>query len=250
MSIKFTPSLSILAFLALACGGMDPSPGSDAARSEEAIASANEALTFGTMHAGDYIFAGQRVVAANCNYHLEMQGNGDLVAYDGPGTSAPYWVARANSTYSYAVMQPDGNFVVYSPTGVPAWSTGTAGTKANRFVVQNDGNLVLYSSTLAQWSSRTVRGLKSWPCDQVRPTEVTQLARGMERLGSTYSSPGVRTTAECGGRCGNDTNCKSWTYYPAGSKDPVWAICDLKNRAPATSTSNVSGVISGIKVSP
>jgi hypothetical protein len=60
-----------------------------------------------------------------------------------------------------AVMQSDGNFVVYGPAGA-IWATGTSGPNP-RLSMQADGNLVLYSSTVfpsgadqALWHTRTV----------------------------------------------------------------------------------------------
>lgn len=52
-----------------------------------------------------------------------------------------------------AIVQSDGNFVVYS-TGGALWATGTTGTSAY-LAVQSDGNVVLYASAAAKWSTRT-----------------------------------------------------------------------------------------------
>lgn len=49
------------------------------------------------------------------------------------------------STPNVAVMQSNGNFVVFGPTGQIMFSTGTAGTGAGIVRVQDDGNLVLYA---------------------------------------------------------------------------------------------------------
>ena len=53
-----------------------------------------------------------------------------------------------------AVLQSDGNFVIYGPTGA-VWSTNTAGTEADRLVLQTDGNVVLYRGAAAVWSTVT-----------------------------------------------------------------------------------------------
>ena len=54
-----------------------------------------------------------------------------------------------------AVMQGDGNFVLYGPSGW-TWQSGTNGSGANRVAVQTDGNLVLYDAGNAwKWQSRT-----------------------------------------------------------------------------------------------
>ncbi|MFD4738448.1 hypothetical protein ACFWNR_06935 [Streptomyces virginiae] len=45
-----------------------------------------------------------------------------------------------------AIMQDDGNLVVYSAEGRPLWDTGTAGHPGARVVVQPDANVVVYAS--------------------------------------------------------------------------------------------------------
>lgn len=62
----------------------------------------------------------------------------------------------------YAVMQHDGNFVLYKTMHwVPAnalWASNTdgKGVKPRRIVMQNDGNLVIYDTyNNATWASNT-----------------------------------------------------------------------------------------------
>jgi YD repeat-containing protein len=50
----------------------------------------------------------------------------------------------------YALMQTDGNFVLYNSASASLWSTGTAGTNASSIFMQDDGNLVLY---IFKWSA-------------------------------------------------------------------------------------------------
>ncbi len=61
-----------------------------------------------------------------------------------------------------AIMQSDGNFVLYMSGGGPLWSTGTSGTGATYLAVQSDGNTVLYAATGSKWSTGTAgRGTSS-----------------------------------------------------------------------------------------
>lgn len=54
-----------------------------------------------------------------------------------------------------AVMQGDGNFVVYGPTGA-TWATGTVGQAGAYVRIQDDGNLVVYNASGgAPWASDT-----------------------------------------------------------------------------------------------
>ena len=45
-----------------------------------------------------------------------------------------------------ALLQTDGNFVVYDASGVGRWSSGTAGNPNAYLAMQDDGNLVIYRS--------------------------------------------------------------------------------------------------------
>ena len=61
----------------------------------------------------------------------------------------------------YAIMQNDGNFVVYDQ-GRALWSSRTVGS-SDRVVMQEDGNLVVYSGGKATWASGTMN--KGHHCD-------------------------------------------------------------------------------------
>jgi hypothetical protein len=55
-----------------------------------------------------------------------------------------------------AVMQEDGNFVLYTSSGSAVWSSGTVGNDGAYLAVQNDGNVVIYSTSgKALWDTGT-----------------------------------------------------------------------------------------------
>jgi hypothetical protein len=60
---------------------------------------------------------------------------------------------------SPAVVQADGNFVLYTSSGSPVWSTGTAGNTGASLVVRNSSDVVIYgASGSVLWSSGSNRG--------------------------------------------------------------------------------------------
>jgi CHAP domain len=103
---------------------------------------------------------------------LVMQNDGNLVLYNSrqalwsskggniPLVGTIYGVNQPISSPSgqyNAILQPDGNFVVYRNSGAPTaiWSSGTVGSGAYALAAQGDGNLVLYSARGPVWASRT-----------------------------------------------------------------------------------------------
>lgn len=104
---------------------------------------------------------------------VQVQDDGNLVVYD--ASSRWYWqsgtryfpsrvyapvilssgtgLQSPNGAYE-AILQTDGNFVLYGPTGA-MWSSQTQGTGANQLALQGDGNLVLYAGSRAVWNTQT-----------------------------------------------------------------------------------------------
>lgn len=87
-----------------------------------------------------------------------MQSDGNLVLYFSPfGTwQEALWASNTGGhPGAWAIMQDDGNFVVYDANGAPLWATAT-GPSGNSIVVQSDGNVVVYDANGApRWSSNT-----------------------------------------------------------------------------------------------
>jgi len=95
---------------------------------------------------------GAQVCSENGQYCLDMQASdGNLVLY---GPSGVVWSAQvAGKGVTRAVVQPDGNFVLYTSANVPVlyFNTQHPGAYLN---VQNDGNLALYWDRPV-WQSHT-----------------------------------------------------------------------------------------------
>ncbi len=101
----------------------------------------------------EYLNPGETRPSVDGRFRLEYQWDGNLVLYMG-GTAL--W---SSGTYGRsagrAIMQDDGNFVVYDAEGRDAWSSATCGNPGAYLVVQSDGNMVVYSAVWALWASGT-----------------------------------------------------------------------------------------------
>ena len=108
----------------------------------------------GTLTAG-----GQKLTSPSGNYTAVMQTDGNLVVY-GPANSVP-WALNKGPNVQYisgstANLQSDGNFVVIGPGASTVWSSGTSrkGTGPYTLTMQDDGKLVIYDSNKSSiWST-------------------------------------------------------------------------------------------------
>ena len=96
----------------------------------------------------------------NGKYNFVMQGDGNLVLYEG---STVHWASNTNGkgTTPYRLaMQNDGNLVIYDKNNSATWASNTNG-KGNapyRLVVQDDRNVVIYDAdNSATWATNTYK---------------------------------------------------------------------------------------------
>ena len=108
----------------------------------------------GELTANVSLTANQSLASCNGDYSLIMQGDGNLVLYQG---STALWASNTvGSGADEAILQGDGNFVLYTSSGTPVWASNTAGNTGAYLNVQNDGNVVVYSASgAALWSTGT-----------------------------------------------------------------------------------------------
>ena len=98
----------------------------------------------------------QGITSPNGRYNFIYQTDGNLVLY---GKLGALW---ASGTYgrgvARAVMQGDGNLVVYNGSNQPLWASGTFGNPGATLAVQDDGNVVIYRADHAAiWATNTVQ---------------------------------------------------------------------------------------------
>lgn len=105
----------------------------------------------GTLQAGQYL------LSQDANTALYMMPNGNLVLFN---NALPVWSSNtAGNNGSYAILQGDANFVLYSKDGRALWNSGTRLSTpgaALSLTVQSDANLVLYENTTSKWSTGTL----------------------------------------------------------------------------------------------
>lgn len=108
----------------------------------------------GIMHGDEGLRAGEEYSSCDRRFILKMQNDGNLVLYMGKN---PLWATNtAGAGTAQAIMQRDGNFVLYDTKGRPVWATNTLDASGAYFAVQDDGNLVVYTSSgKPVWASHT-----------------------------------------------------------------------------------------------
>jgi len=112
----------------------------------------------GLLLQGESLTTNQEMSSYDNRFHLVMQGDGNLVLYQGlPGQSmtALWSTGTWGTSGNTAVMQTDGNFVLYDSTNGALWSSGTWNNSGAYLAVQNDGNVVVYKNSTPLWASNT-----------------------------------------------------------------------------------------------
>jgi hypothetical protein len=95
-----------------------------------------------------------RLRSADGRYELVMQPDANLVLYYVPANHALWSSGTFGTGADRAVMQNDGNFVIYR-AATSLWQSSTLGYTNAKLVVQSDGNVVIYGAGAARWSTGT-----------------------------------------------------------------------------------------------
>ena len=94
------------------------------------------------------VLPGDTVASGDGRYTLKYQTDGNLVLYVQTGSDpVAIWASKtAGKSVGSAVMQGDGNFVIYGKDGKSAvWSSGTSGHPGSWLLLRRDGNVVICS---------------------------------------------------------------------------------------------------------
>ncbi|KQQ18369.1 hypothetical protein ASF48_18350 [Rathayibacter sp. Leaf299] len=96
-----------------------------------------------TLQGGGELRSDQRLTSGDGGSQAVMQADGNFVVYGRGGVN---WNSGISGPGNRLVMQRDGNAVVYAAAGGVRWQSGTSGNAGARLLMQNDGNLVIYST--------------------------------------------------------------------------------------------------------
>jgi hypothetical protein len=108
--------------------------------------------------AGQRLLPGQTLWSANGLYEFAYQGDGNLVLYD--PTGVPLWASGTVGAAGWVEMQADGVLVIYDAASSLLFHTAdeTAGHPGAFLLVQDDGNVVVYdASGFPLWHTGTVQ---------------------------------------------------------------------------------------------
>ncbi|XP_058499633.1 B-type lectin plumieribetin-like isoform X1 [Solea solea] len=95
---------------------------------------------------------GEHLMSLNGNYQAILQTDGNFVIYKW----TPTWASSTNTEDTLRLLlQPDNNLVIYNNKGAAVWASGThsnSHTQRMRLTMQNDGRLVLDKDGNEVWS--------------------------------------------------------------------------------------------------
>jgi hypothetical protein len=108
----------------------------------------------GQMLGGQGLTVGQSLSSCDGRFALAMQYDGNLVLYQG---GSALWATNSWGSTGYgAVMQNDGNFVLYDVNQGALFASNSWGQPGNTIALQDDGNLVVYNASGGPvWASNT-----------------------------------------------------------------------------------------------
>jgi hypothetical protein len=109
-----------------------------------------------SLYQGSQMNTGAKRWSPNGRYVLTLEEDGNLVIYRKPSNEAVWSSQTRGIGVVKALMQFDGNFVLYTVDNEARWHTGTDMKPINHLLLQNDGNLVIYNMgyPTSMWESK------------------------------------------------------------------------------------------------
>ena len=102
------------------------------------------------------ILPGGSLSSPGGQYRLVYQSDGNLVLSDVLAGTALWATDTGGTAPGQAIVQSDGNFVIYDAAGSALWMAGTAGNPGAYLRIQDDGNVVIYGANARPiWSRLT-----------------------------------------------------------------------------------------------
>ena len=98
----------------------------------------------GRLVSGNRLLGGQSLYSPGGRYGLTMQGDGNLVEYKG---AVVVWASGTSVAGSRAVVQSDGNVVVYNASNQALWASDTGGQPGAYLRLRDTGQLTVESAT-------------------------------------------------------------------------------------------------------
>lgn len=98
------------------------------------------------LNANQQLTSGQFLLSPNGNYKLIYQADGNLVLY---ASNTVLWSSQTfGKSCGKAILQDDGNFVVYDASGAAVWGANSEGGKYGSYAnstirIGDDGSLIL-----------------------------------------------------------------------------------------------------------
>ena len=108
--------------------------------------------------AGSELQLNEAWVSGTAATFLRLQQDRNLVVYKvntGGSFDAVFAAPNALGNGNTAIMQDDGNFVLYDQNNQPVWASGTSGNPGAHLAVQDDGNVVVYQGSSPLWATNT-----------------------------------------------------------------------------------------------
>jgi hypothetical protein len=135
-----------------------------------------------TLAAGQTLASGQSVASPNGQFQLTMRLSGDMMETSG---GVPIWASNTGVAGSRAVMQGDGNFVIYTPANRPVWYTGTQDHAGAWLSLGSTAGLAVTDGSATLWANRASDALLR-PGQPLEPGWMLVSANGLYQLEMQY----------------------------------------------------------------